>query len=105
MATVNFVNLTRREREIIGVIYRKGSASVKEVQDELEDPSSYSAIRALMRLMEEKGYIKHKRDGAKYIYSPVKSKKTASKEELKRVVKNYFDGSAKETMNVLKSMK
>ncbi len=101
MAKNKHHNLTRRERQIIDVIYRLGSASVAEVLDNITDPPSYSAVRALMRLMEEKGYIKHRKQGAKYIYSPTQSRQNASKSALKHLVSTFFDNSAENAVVAL----
>lgn len=101
MAKNKHHNLTRRERQIIDVIYRLGSASVADVLDNLADPPSYSAVRALMRLMEEKGYIKHKKLGAKYIYSPTQSRTNASKSALKHLVQTFFDNSTEDAVVAL----
>ena len=62
--------LSKRERQIMDVIYRKNSASVKVVLEEIPDPPSYSAVRALINVLEGKGFLKHKKEGKKYIYSP-----------------------------------
>jgi BlaI family transcriptional regulator, penicillinase repressor len=94
-------NLSRREKQIIDIIYRLESASVQDVIDNMTDPSSYSAIRALMRLMEEKGYIKHKKQGAKYIYSPAHSKANASKMAIKNLVKTFFGNSTQDAVVAL----
>lgn len=93
--------LTRREKQILDIIYRLESASVQDVIDHMDDPSSYSAIRALMRIMEERGYIKHKKEGAKYVYSPTQSRTKASKTVIKNIVKTYFDNSTPDAVVAL----
>ena len=93
--------LTRRERQIISIIHRLESASVQDVIDNMENPPSYSAIRALMRIMEERGYLKHKKQGAKYIYSTTESKKSSAKTAIKNIVKTYFDDSPKDAVMAL----
>jgi BlaI family transcriptional regulator, penicillinase repressor len=101
MAKNKHHNLTRRERQIIDVIYRLGSASVAEVLDNIADPPSYSAVRALMRLMEEKGYIKHRKQGAKFIYSPTQSRYNACRSALKHLVHTFFNNSAENAVVAL----
>ncbi len=101
MAKNKHHNLTRRERQIIDVIYRLGSASVAEVLSNIADPPSYSAVRALMRLMEEKGYIKHRKQGAKYIYSPTQSRYNACRSALKHLVNTFFNNSAENAVVAL----
>jgi predicted transcriptional regulator len=64
------INLSRRERQIMDIIYRKGRASAAEVMEGLPDPPSYSAVRALLRVLEDKGHLKHTKAGARYIYIP-----------------------------------
>ena len=93
--------LTRRERQIIDSIYRLESASVHDVMDNMDEPPSYSAVRALMRLMEENGYIKQKKQGAKYIYSPTQSRGNASKTTIKNLVDTFFDNSTEEAVLAL----
>jgi len=84
---------SRRERQIMDIIYERGEASAMEVLDGLPDPPSYSAIRALLRILENKGHVKHKKRGIKYIYSPVRSKKQTAQLTVKQVLKTFFDGS------------
>ncbi len=93
--------LTRREKQIIEVIYRMESASVADVLGNMPDPPSYSAVRALMRLMEEKGYIKHKKEGAKFIYSPVQSRLNASKIAVKNLVNTFFENKTEDAVVAL----
>ena len=93
--------LTRRERQILDVIHRLESASVSDVIDQMQDPPSYSAIRALMRLMEEKGYIKHRKQGAKYIYSSTQTRTNASKTAMKHLVHTFLENSTEEAVLAL----
>jgi predicted transcriptional regulator len=87
------VQLTRRERQIIEVIHAKGKATVAEVQEGMSDAPSYSAVRALMRILEEKGAIKHRQEGLRYVYSPTENRDKARRSALKSVLKTFFDGS------------
>src|SRR5215469_13592343 len=77
-------HLSRRERQIMDVLHARGQATAAEVLAALPDPPSYSAVRALLRILEEKGHVKHHRDGARYVYLPRVSKEAASKSALRR---------------------
>jgi predicted transcriptional regulator len=94
MAKRTHLQLARRERQIMDVVYRLGQASVSDVLSNVENPPSYSAVRAMMRLLEQKGHLKHKRQGARYVYLPTKARDQASQLALKNLVGTYFDGSA-----------
>jgi BlaI family penicillinase repressor len=86
--------LSRRERQIMDLVYARGQASVAEVHQMMPDRPSYSAVRALMRILEEKGHLKHKAQGNKYIYLPIRSREQASKSAMQRLLRTFFDGSA-----------
>lgn len=94
-------HLSRRERQIMDVLHARGQATAAEVLAVLPDPPSYSAVRALLRILEEKGHVKHNRDGARYVYLPRASKEAASKSALKRVVSTFFQGSVTQAMAAL----
>ena len=95
------VQLSRRERQIMDVIYRRGRATAAEVLEGLPDPPSYSAVRALLRLLEEKGHVQHEQDGPRYVYAPTVARDRARRSALKHVVRTFFDGSASEAMAAL----
>jgi len=86
--------LSRRERQILDILYAKGTASVAEVQEALPDPPSYSAVRALLRILEEKGHARHQAQGTRYLYMPMVPRERARNSALTRIVKTFFDGSA-----------
>jgi predicted transcriptional regulator len=94
-------HLSRRERQIMDVLHARGQATAAEVLAALPNPPSYSAVRALLRILEEKGHVKHHRDGARYVYLPRASKEAASKSALKRVVSTFFQGSVTQAMAAL----
>ena len=94
-------HLSRRERQIMDVLHTRGQATAAEVLAALPNPPSYSAVRALLRILEDKGHAKHHRDGARYIYLPRVSTETASKSALRRVVSTFFKGSITEAMAAL----
>jgi predicted transcriptional regulator len=85
--------LSRREREIMDIVYARGEASAAEVSAALADPPSYSSVRALLRILEEKGHLKHREDGPRYVYLPTEPHAKASRSALRRVVETFFDGS------------
>jgi BlaI family penicillinase repressor len=87
-------HLPRRERQILEVIYQLGEASVGDVLARLPDPPSYSAVRTIMRLLEQKGHLRHRRELTKYVYRPTQSLESASRSALAHVVKTFFSGSA-----------
>jgi predicted transcriptional regulator len=89
-------DLGRRERQIMDVIYRLGSASVKEVQELLPNPPSYSAARTMINLLERKGFLRHRRDGQKYVYLPTSSTQAVKQSAIKHLVKTFFQGSVAE---------
>ncbi len=96
--------LSRRERQIMDVVYRRGRASAREVQDRIPDPPSYSAVRASMRILEEKGFLRHeKRADGRYIFEPTVQPDRARESALKRVVETFFENSAAKAMSTLLS--
>jgi predicted transcriptional regulator len=93
--------LSRRERQIMEIIYRRGQASAQEVLEDLPDPPSYSAVRALLRILEEKGHLKHKRQGQRYLFTPTLPRQQARRSALQRLVQNFFDGSTEQVVATL----
>ena len=94
-------SLSRRERQIMDVVYRVGKVTAAEVLAELPDPPSYSAVRAMLRLLEEKGHIRHEQDGPRYIYLPTVARSTVRKSALGHVVRTFFGGSVPTAMAAL----
>ncbi len=93
--------LSRRERQILDILYAKGTASAAEVQEALPDPPSYSAVRALLRILEEKGHARHEAQGTRYVYLPMVPREKARNSALSRIVKTFFDGSAAQAATAL----
>lgn len=85
--------LSRRERQIMEIVYQRGRATVAEVLEGLPDPPSYSAVRALLRILEEKGHLKHEQDGPRYVYMPTVPHARARESAMKRLIRTFFDGS------------
>ena len=96
--------LSRRERQIMDALYAMGEATVGEVMDRMPDPPSYSAVRATLRVLEEKGHAKHKQDGPRYLYLPTVSRDKAQSNALKHVVGTFFGGSVEQAVMALLSM-
>jgi len=86
--------LSRREREIMDAIYLLGEATAQDVLDQMPDPPSYSAVRALLRILESKGHVRHRRDGQRYVYQPTVPRDRARASALRQIVRTFFDGSA-----------
>jgi predicted transcriptional regulator len=85
--------LGKRERQITEIVYRRGRATAAEVLADLPDPPTYSSVRGMLRHLEGKGYLRHERDGLRYVYSPTSSKTEVSTSALSHLVKTFFDGS------------
>ncbi|HEX6178431.1 MAG TPA: BlaI/MecI/CopY family transcriptional regulator [Thermoanaerobaculia bacterium] len=86
--------LSRREREIMNIIFRTGKATAVEVLDSMEDPPSYSAVRATLRVLEQKGHVRHQHDGTRYVYTPTVNKEKARVSALDHLLNTFFEGSA-----------
>lgn len=86
--------VSRRERQILDVLYRAGRATAADVQRLLPDPPSYSAVRALLRILEEKGHIRHEQDGSRYVYMPKVGRERVKRPALRHMLNTFFDGSA-----------
>lgn len=85
--------LSRREREIIDILHRLGQATASEIHEQMEDAPSYSAARSILRILEDKGHVKHIEDGKRYLYVPVETKQAAARSALDQVVRTFFGGS------------
>jgi predicted transcriptional regulator len=94
-------HLSRRERQIMDAIYQRGQATAAEVLEGMPSPPSYSAVRATLRLLEEKGYLTHQQDGLRYVYSPTLSRERARQSAMKQMLQTFFDDSAEEAVAAL----
>ena len=94
-------SLTRREREIMDILHRRGRATAQEVLDEMPDAPSYSAVRALLRLLEERGHVRHVQEDKHYVYRPAVARGDARRSALAHVVKTFFAGSVEQTVTAL----
>ncbi|MCC6539484.1 MAG: BlaI/MecI/CopY family transcriptional regulator [Bryobacterales bacterium] len=88
------LRLSRRERQMMEVLYRNKSATTAEVRAGMTDPPSYSAVRATLRILEEKGVVRHDEKGGAYVYMPVVPRERARRSALKSLIETFFDGSA-----------
>jgi predicted transcriptional regulator len=94
-------DLSRRERQIMDVIYRHGKVTAAEVLAELPEPPGYSAVRAMLRLLEEKGHIRHEQDGPRYVYTPTVNRDKARRSAMRHLVRTFFDGSTEDAVAAL----
>jgi predicted transcriptional regulator len=93
--------LTRRERQIMDILYRQGRATAQEVLSGLAAPPSYSAVRALLRLLEERGHVRHSQEGQRYVYMATVPKREARRGALQHVVRTFFEGSVEQAVATL----
>jgi BlaI family penicillinase repressor len=93
--------LSRRERQIMDFLYQRGRATAAEVQENLPDPPSYSAVRAMLRVLEDKGHARHEQDGPRYVYVPRVARDRAKRSALRHVVRTFFDGSKEQVVAAL----
>ena len=99
--TLPHLHLSRRERQIMDVLYRKGSATAAEVLENIPQPPSYSAVRALLRILEQKGHIKHEESEGKYVFMPTVPADKAKRSAMRHVVQTFFGGSAEQAVAAL----
>jgi predicted transcriptional regulator len=93
--------LTRRERQIMDVLYKQERATVAEVLNKLADQPSYSTVRAQLRMLEEKGHVRHEEHGLRYVYVPTVPRDVARRSALRHLVETFFDGSAENLVAAL----
>jgi predicted transcriptional regulator len=93
--------LSRRERQIMDILYQRGKASASEVREAMEAAPGYSAVRAMLRVLEEKGHVKHQAEGLKYVYVPVVARDKAKRSAVKHVMETFFNGSAEQIVAAL----
>ncbi len=93
--------LSRRERQIMEILYQWGQASASEVRESMEDPPSYSAVRAMMRVLEEKGHVKHQVERLKYVYVPMVTREKAKRSAVKHLLSTFFRDSPEQVVAAL----
>ena len=99
------MDLGRRERQIMSFIYQQGQATAAEVMEGIANPPSYSGVRAMLRILEEKGHLQHRREGARYIYAPTLSPEEAGRSAMNYMVQAFFNGSAEQAAAALLDLK
>lgn len=95
------VHLSRRERQIMDILYQRGRASAAEVRQDLPNRPSYSAVRAMLRVLEEKGHVRHEEEALRYVYLPTLPREKAKRSALKHMLNTFFDGSAEQAVAAL----
>ena len=98
---MSLVGMSRRERQIMEILYRRGQASVSEVRAAMNDAPSYSAVRAMLRVLKDKGHVKHQAEGLKYLYRPVVNREKAKRSALKSLVDTFFNDAPDEVVAAL----
>jgi predicted transcriptional regulator len=101
MVKQTHLDLSRRERQIIDILYANGRATAAEVQAALPDPPSYSAVRAMLRILEDKGHVRHQQDGPRYVYLPTVARDNAKRSAMRHMLQTFFDGSAEQAISAL----
>jgi BlaI family transcriptional regulator, penicillinase repressor len=99
--TTSHPDLSRRERQIMAILFQRGKASANEVLESMEDAPSNSAVRTMLRILEEKGHVKRRAEGLKYVYSPAAPKEKARRSAVKHVLDTYFSGSPEQIVAAL----
>jgi len=94
-------DLSRRERQILDILYQRSQATAAEVQTALPEAPSYSAVRALLRILEEKGHVRHHQDGPRYVYLPTVARDNAKRSAMRHMLQTFFDGSAEQAISAL----
>ncbi len=101
MSQPNHINLSRRERQIMDIIFRLGEAGVADILKYLPDPPGYNSVRVILTILEKKGHLIHKMDGQRYIYMPVELPDRAKQTALSHLLTTFFEGSAPKVMSTL----
>lgn len=96
--------LTRRERQVMDILFRRGEATVAEIMNELPDPPSYSAVRSIVRILAEKELITYKEDGPRYVYLPAVNTDAARDDALEHVIRTFFHGSVEQAVTAVLRM-
>ena len=102
--TPDALDLSRRERQVMDILHRRGSATVTEIMDDLPDPPTYSAVRSVLRILREKELIRHEEDGPRYVYYPAEPTEQTRDDVLAHVVRTYFAGSPESAVTALLRM-
>jgi predicted transcriptional regulator len=93
--------LTRRERQVMNILHRRGASTVSEIMEELPDPPTYSAVRSILRILGEKAMVTYREDGPRYVYLPAESTEATQETALAHLVETYFAGSTEQAVTAL----
>ena len=93
--------LSRRERQIMDILFRRGRATAAEVMDDLPSDAGYSTVRTQLRVLEQKGHVRHEQDGLRFVYSPVIARRAARSSALRHLIETFFDGSPEKVVTAL----
>jgi predicted transcriptional regulator len=93
--------LSRRERQIMDILYRKGRATAAEVMDDLSGEPNYSTVRTQLRVLESKGHVRHEEEGLRYVYLPAVPRRAARRSALRHLIDTFFDGSTEQVVGAL----
>jgi len=104
MEQPRYMKLSRRERQIMDIIYRIGEASVADVLKNLPDPPGYNSIRVILTILEDKGHLHHKKEGQRYIYLPIEHRERAKRSALKHILSTFFEDSTPKVLSTLLDM-
>jgi len=99
--TLSHLHLSRRERQIMDILYKRGRATAAEVLENMPDPPGYSAVRALLRILEQKGHVKHEQIEAKYVFMPTMPREKAKRSAVRHMMQTFFDGSPHDAVAAL----
>jgi BlaI family penicillinase repressor len=94
-------NLSRRERQIMDILYKRGRASASEILEAMADPPTYSAVRAKLRVLEDKGHIRHEEEALRYVYLPVVARDSARRSAMRHMLSTFFDDSVEQAVAAL----
>ncbi len=94
-------NLSRRERQIMDVLFQRSRATAAEIMENIPEPPSYSAVRAMLRVLEEKGHVRHEQDGPRYVFLPTVTRDNAKRSALDHLLDTFFEGSAAQAVATL----
>ena len=101
MKAPRLFQLSRHERQIVDILYAQGRATAAEVQAQLPEPPSYSAVRAMLRILEEQGHVRHEQDGPRYVYVPTVARESAKRSAMRHMLQTFFNGSAEQAISAL----
>jgi predicted transcriptional regulator len=101
MAKDGHRNLSRRERQIMDILYQRGRVSAQEILEAMPDPPTYSAVRAKLRVLEEKGHVRHEAEDLRYVYIPTLTRDTARRSALRHMLSTFFENSVEDAVAAL----